>query len=112
MDFAVVANLGLARTGTITVTGSTDEVFTVEQDAGSGADLSNGLIGYWSFNNLDGADGSGNGQFINPTGIAIDASGNVYVADCNNRRIQKFDSAGTYITQWGTIGTGNGQFNK
>jgi hypothetical protein len=35
----------------------------------------------------------------------------VYVADTGNNRIQKFNSSGTYLTQWGTAGTGNGQFS-
>ena len=39
-------------------------------------------------------------------------SGNVYVADRGNNRIQEFNSSGTFITQWGTQGTGNGQFNQ
>jgi DNA-binding beta-propeller fold protein YncE len=30
------------------------------------------------------------GQFMTPTGVATDGSGNVYVADTNNNRIQKF----------------------
>jgi hypothetical protein len=34
----------------------------------------------------------------------------VYVADTSNSRIQQFTSTGTYIRQWGTYGTGNGQF--
>jgi streptogramin lyase len=34
----------------------------------------------------------------------------LYVTDFNNHRIQKFDSSGTYLTQWGSYGTGNGQF--
>ena len=37
--------------------------------------------------------GSGNGQFGGPDGVAVDASGNVYVADTDNDRIQKFNSA-------------------
>jgi len=37
-----------------------------------------------------GSYGSGNGQFYNPNGIAVDSSGNVYVADSGYSRIQKF----------------------
>ena len=47
-----------------------------------------------------GAPGSGNGQLRGITGMATDSSGNVYVADWANNRIQKFSSAGTYLTQW------------
>ena len=43
--------------------------------------------------------------------MAVDSLGNVYVADSDNNRIQKFNSNGTYIIQWGTNGYGNGQFN-
>ncbi|MEO5616742.1 MAG: SdrD B-like domain-containing protein, partial [Candidatus Eisenbacteria bacterium] len=58
-----------------------------------------------------GTAGTGNGQFSDPAGVAVDASGNVYVADTGNNRIQKFSSAGVYVTQWGTAGAGNGQFS-
>ena len=30
-------------------------------------------------------------QFSNPTGVAVDSSGNVYVADANNHRIRKIE---------------------
>ena len=43
--------------------------------------------------------------------MTTDASGNVYVADSQNNRIQKFSSDGTYLSQWGSPGSGNGQFN-
>ena len=54
--------------------------------------------------------GTGDGQFQNPEGIAVDSSDNVYVADSGNSRIQKFDSNGNFITKWGSEGTGDGQF--
>ena len=55
--------------------------------------------------------GSGNGMLYGPRGVALDASGDVYIADCDNNRIQKFTASGTYIMQWGSEGGGNGQFN-
>ncbi len=49
--------------------------------------------------------------FNTPAGVAVDSSGNVYVADKGNHRIQKFDNNGNFITKWGSNGwTGNGQF--
>jgi len=59
-----------------------------------------------------GSSGSGDGQFSSPYGVAVDASGNVYVVDEGNSRIQKFDSNGTYLTQWGSLGSGDGQFSR
>ena len=58
-----------------------------------------------------GTYGAGDGQFDGPGGMAVDASGNVYVADYGNHRVQKFTSTGAYVAQWGTHGSGNGQFN-
>jgi sugar lactone lactonase YvrE len=59
-----------------------------------------------------GGFGAGNGQFNAPGGSAIDASGNIYVADIGNHRIQKFSSSGAFLLSWGTFGTGDGQFNE
>jgi DNA-binding beta-propeller fold protein YncE len=52
-----------------------------------------------------GSRGVAPGQFNTPHGIALDAQGNVYVADAGNRRIQVFDSEGTYKTQFLNAGT-------
>jgi tripartite motif-containing protein 71 len=57
-----------------------------------------------------GTQGAGPGQFKWPNGIGLDSSGNVYVADTFNHRIQKFTSTGAFIRTWGTVGSGNGQF--
>lgn len=60
-----------------------------------------------------GSEGSGDGQFRDPDGIAVDSSGNVYVADdMDNHRIQKFNSNGKFITKWGSPGKGDGQFDR
>lgn len=55
--------------------------------------------------------GSADGQFSFPRGVAVDASGNIYVAEHGNSRIQKFDSNGNFLLKWGSAGSGNGQFN-
>jgi hypothetical protein len=52
-----------------------------------------------------GSRGTENSQFNIVHGIAIDAQGNVYVADSGNKRIQVFDSDGTFKTQIQNIGT-------
>jgi len=58
-----------------------------------------------------GSQGTGNGQFNSPAGVAVDSSGHVYVADTGNYRIQKFDSKGKFIAKWGVQGTGDAQLD-
>jgi len=58
-----------------------------------------------------GSYGSGNGQFASPFRVGTDSSGNIYVADSDDNRVEKFNSTGVYISQFGTPGSGNGQFN-
>ena len=41
--------------------------------------------------------------------IAVDSSGNVYVADTGNNRIQKFDDNGKFITKFGSFGSNDGE---
>jgi DNA-binding beta-propeller fold protein YncE len=37
--------------------------------------------------------------------------GSVYVADRENNRIQMFIADGVFVTEWGTEGSGDGQFD-
>lgn len=48
--------------------------------------------------------------FQEPAGIAAEASGSFWVGDSGHHRVLKFDSQGNYLMQFGTPGTGNGQF--
>ncbi|HET9468539.1 MAG TPA: hypothetical protein VFO48_09015 [Vicinamibacterales bacterium] len=47
---------------------------------------------------------SGQGQFNIVHGIASDAQGNVYVGDEGNKRVQVFDTEGTFKTQFTNVG--------
>ena len=59
-----------------------------------------------------GQQGQGQGEFTDPRGVAVDAEGNIYVADTNNHRVQVFDANGNYLRGWGSQGSGAGQFNE
>ncbi|MDQ6418454.1 S-layer homology domain-containing protein [Paenibacillus sp. LHD-117] len=60
-----------------------------------------GIPDAWS--SLGSGTGSGLGQFNNPSAVAVDGSGNVYVADMNNHRIQKQTVTGEW-SDWGKKG--------
>lgn len=47
-----------------------------------------------------------------PQGIAVDKSGNVYVADSGNARVVKFDSSGRELTSFGKKGAAPGEFSE
>lgn len=47
-----------------------------------------------------GSEGVGAGRFDDARGIALNQSGNVYVGEYSTGRIQVFDEAGKFITQW------------
>jgi sugar lactone lactonase YvrE len=56
--------------------------------------------------------GENSSEFNGPHGVAVDSSGNVYVVDSYNNRIQKFDGSGVFLTKWGAFGSGNGNFTN
>jgi streptogramin lyase len=60
-----------------------------------------------------GSAGTGNGQFTEPRGVAIDSQGNAWVVDrvSGAGRVEKFNSKGEYLSQFGSAGKGNGQFS-
>lgn len=71
-----------------------------------------GIIRTIAGNGTPGFSGDGgaatNAQLFVPTGVAVDAAGNVYVADRTNRRIRKIDTAGVITTVAGSGRSGVG----
>ena len=58
-----------------------------------------------------GLAGSAPGQFARPVGLALDSTPNVFVADRDNSRVQKFTSTGSFLKTIGSLGSGDGQLN-
>ncbi len=53
-----------------------------------------------------------NGLFRQPTDVAWDSEGNIYITDGYiNSRVAKYDKNGDWVKSWGARGTGPGQFN-
>jgi DNA-binding beta-propeller fold protein YncE len=63
-------------------------------------------LGEWGSNMI------GAGQILHPSGMAIDGSGRIYIADADRHRIQVFDGVGTLLVAWGRNGHGPGELNS
>ena len=50
------------------------------------------------------------GFFLSPQHLAFDSENNVYVTDLGNSRVQKFDSTGNFLIEWGNRGSSDGEF--
>ncbi len=47
-----------------------------------------------------------------PGGVAVDSSGNLYIADAKNYAVVKLAKNGSFIGSWGSYGSGPGQFKN
>jgi len=70
--------------------------------------LSTGIPAYAEdppeFSLMWGTHGSGEGEFMSPWAVTVDRhTGHIYVADEDNHRVQKFDSQGNFIMQFGSF---------
>ena len=59
-----------------------------------------------------GEEGSGDGMFQHPLGVAVTDKDEIVVADCGNHRVQVFDSNGTFLRSFGHKGGNAGEFNR
>ena len=57
-----------------------------------------------------GTKGTGDGQFDEPRGLGVDATGNLYVVDSKNHRVQKLAPDGRPLKTWGEEGPRPAQF--
>jgi hypothetical protein len=69
-------------------------------------------LGALTLEKIWGSSGPGDGQFQVPQGVAVNGAGDVYVADQNNNRIQKFTADGVFILRWGSFGSNDGQLGS
>lgn len=56
--------------------------------------------------------GEGPGQFVWPTGVALDSDRNVYVTDAWTDRVSVFTAEGDFVRSFGSSGDGDGQFRR
>ncbi|UCG78254.1 MAG: hypothetical protein JSV21_12025 [Nitrospirota bacterium] len=59
-----------------------------------------------------GKRGGEDGEFNFPTHLWVDDTGDLYVTDAMNFRVQIFDSTGKFISKFGTLGDGSGNLEK
>ena len=59
-----------------------------------------------------GKEGSGDGMFKYPYGVAVSDGDEIVVADSSNHRVQVFDSNGTFLRSFGHGGKNAGEFNR
>jgi DNA-binding beta-propeller fold protein YncE len=61
---------------------------------------------------VGGSRGSDTGDLAAARSLALDSAGNLYVADTPNARVTVYDADLNFVRQWGSRGTGAGQFTQ
>ncbi len=75
--------------------------------------LEGGFVTAWGFHNDSRDDPAADPLgFFGPRDVAVDANGDVWVADTGNKRIVKFTRDGTPVGQWGGGGAAAGEFQE
>jgi DNA-binding beta-propeller fold protein YncE len=59
-----------------------------------------------------GTYGAGLGGMMWPTSVVLDGDENLYLADEYFNKVTKYDREGNPLIEWGTKGSGDGQFNQ
>src|SRR3954454_8599045 len=80
-----------------------DSTGAFERTWGKGVDAGTGNLCTAASGDVctQGTDGGLKGEMFQPSALAVDPGGNVYVADFNNNRVEKFSATGTFERTWG-----------
>ena len=98
-----VVSATFAPDGSLYFTRSADHAIYLRALSGSVVTLAGSTLSGFS------GDGTASARFNNPRGLAIDAVGNLYIADSGNRRVRRRDAATGIITT--IAGTGFASYN-
>jgi RHS repeat-associated protein len=93
---------GLDLTSTVAYDPTTGNAIETRTPSGSKMPL--------AYSSSFGSAGTGNGQFRGPADIATDSSGNMWVSDIVNNRLEEFNSEGAFLRTVGSAGNTNGKF--
>ncbi|SLM29560.1 exported hypothetical protein [Desulfamplus magnetovallimortis] len=101
----VITGMDIAPDGTIYIIGIIDNIPMV-----AGYDLQGNRVVFW------GGEGTNNGRFSTangtpPADVAVDQSGDIWVADTGNNRLQRFDNKGFWKETFGEQGSAPGKFS-
>lgn len=100
MDNGKPTGMGIAPNGDLYIADTHNSRIDVYDRGGS-------LLRRW------GGYGTGPGQFIYPTDVAVSAKGEVFATDYGEvDRIQRFDLNGRFLGAWGKPGEGPGEFQR
>jgi PKD domain/Concanavalin A-like lectin/glucanases superfamily/NHL repeat len=98
--------------------GATLRVVVMGNNAGSSASATSELTGIVSpaeaplvYSGQFGSGGSGADEFSHPGDVAVDGSGNLWVLDYGNDRVEEFNAAGEYLRGFGSAGSGAGELS-
>jgi tripartite motif-containing protein 71 len=101
-QFREPAGVAVAPDGTVYVVDSGNHRIQYFDSTGT-------YLGQWG--RQGNRQGSGDGEFNTPFGVAVAPDGTVYVTDTLNYRVQAFDNSGTFLGTWGREGSADGEFN-
>jgi hypothetical protein len=109
--FYLPFNVAVDGDGNLYVTDKGNHIIRKISPAGAVTTLA-GLVGANPTTNFGSTDGTGSAaRFVGPSGVAVDASGTVYVGDTYNNTIRKITAAGVVTTVAGKVGITGGSLD-